>query len=131
MLKCPGCGAIVQEAETCGICGASLLEARSETLEDLLKEEPRKAQDEADVHWKRRKLFPSLVLLGLSLGLILLGFVLLLYTQPATGLTPFLAGLVLLILGVLVLLNVVSRAGYERRGWYGPPRRSNTGSVGL
>lgn len=118
MKKCPGCGAIVRDEEgQCGVCGASLLEARSEPLEDLLKEKSTRVPGQRDNHWKRRALLPSLVFLGLSIGLIIPGFLLLLSSDPSSrGFIPFLIGFLLLTMGFLFLLNTVIGAGPSERG---------------
>ena len=116
--KCPECGAIVQDEDKCGVCGAALLEVRSEPLEYLLKEQAGKPPGgKQDIHWKRRALRSSLVFLCLSIGLIVSGFLLLIYSQPLPGgLTPLVIGFLLLSMGFLVLLYMVIGAGPSERG---------------
>lgn len=116
MKKCPGCGTIVQDADTCGFCGASLLETQSEPMKDLVEEEANRRVVQPNPHWKRKALLPPLVFLGLSLGLILSGFFLVLYSQPSfRGFTSFFIGFILLSAGFLVLLYVVIGAGPSER----------------
>jgi hypothetical protein len=107
----------MDEKDQCGVCGASLLEARSEPLEDLLKERSTEVPGQRVNHWKRRALLPSLVFLGLAVGLIIPGFFLLLFSQPSfRGFTPFFVGFLLLTIGFLGLLFVVIGTGPSELG---------------
>ncbi len=85
-------------------------------MTDLVKEEMSRKTVEPNTHWKRRALLPPLVFLGLSLGLILSGFFLVLYSQPSfRGFTSFFIGFILLSAGFLVLLYMVIGAGPSER----------------
>ncbi len=117
MKKCPGCGAIVQDEDNCGVCGTSLWETRSASLEELVKEqqqsgEPSKNQD----HWKRKALLPTVIFFSLSMILIISGFLLLLYSPPVfRGFNPAVGGVILLIIGFIVLLYIVIGPGPSER----------------
>ena len=112
MKKCPGCGAIAQDEDKCGMCGAALLEVRSVTLEDLLKEQAGETPGGKQViHWKRKALLPPLIFSGLSFGLIISGFLLILYSPVPLNFIRWYGGLLLVTIGFLVLLLMVIGSG--------------------
>ncbi len=113
---CPGCGAGVKDEDRCGVCGTDLHETPSESLGDVLRQEPKKEEGVDDIHWKREALVPPMLFLSLSLGLMIPGFLLSLYSSPVLRpFTPYFIGLILIWLGFMVLLFMVIGAGPSYR----------------
>ena len=86
-----------------------------------MKEEPATAENESEVHWRRKALLPPLVFVAVSAGLILSGIFLSLTGSISLRAPSGWVPLILVMTGFLVLLYMVIGAGptVERVGWPG------------
>lgn len=111
MKQCPKCGSISLDSEnSCGVCGASLSNASSKKLEQLVHAQP-KTRPKRKLH---RGLL-AVIIVGMTLTGTGASFLVLLNTVE----TFFMLGIILLFTGLVAMLAILGGAGgpiEKRRG---------------